>query len=477
MNPKQLFFILLARRWLMLATIVSTVAVAALVLVLMPPRYTATASIVIDFRTLDPVTGNIIPVAFLPGYLATQLDILSSQGVALKAVDKLKLVDDPLYQRAFQEQTDGKGSIRDWLAENLAKGIKVEPSRESGLVTVTYRNSDPERAAAVVNAVVGSYIATNLDLKVEPARQTTAFFNSQLQLLKENVQTAQRKLSAFQRANGITVSDERYDVENARLTELSRQVVGAQAHSYESASRVRQLDAALAKGASTDVLPEALNNPLIQALKTSLIKAEARLEEVSGRFGPNHPQYQGAQAEVDDTRRKLADEMNVVASSVNTTSRIMSQSEGALRGALDAQRGRVLEIKRQRDEASLLSREVENAQRAYDTAMGRFTQTRLESESNQTNISVINPAVAPAKPSFPNLPLGMAFAALVGAALAVGLALIAEMVDRVVRCEDDVLQALGAPLLGPILPGPSSTALRRGRMFPRTKRPRLLPAG
>jgi chain length determinant protein EpsF len=475
MSPKQLGLALLARRRLMLTTVASTLAAAAVVLAVMPPRYTATSSIVIDFKALDPVTGNLIPVAFLPGYLATQLGILSSQAVALRAVDSLKLADDPNYQKAFQEKTDGNGEIREWLAENLANGIKVDPSRESGMVTIAYRNSDPRRAAAIVNAIVRGYIDTVVDLKTEPARQTTAFFDSQLQLLRGNLRAAQKKLSSFQRNNGITVSDERYDFENAQLTELSRQLVAAQAQRYESASRLQHLDAAIAKGSSSDVLPEALNNPLIQSMKSSLVKAQSQLDDVSGRLGTNHPQYKAARAQVEDIRGKLAEEMNTVAHSVSTKSGIMAANEGALRSALAEQRGRVLEMKRKRDDAALLSREVENAQRAYDTAMTRFTQTRLESESNQSNITVIKPAAPPAQPSFPNFPLGLVFAGLVGSTLAVGLALVAEMMDRIVRCEDDVHEALAAPVLGHVLPA-SSDGKRSVQLLPRGRRRRLLTA-
>lgn len=460
MNLRQFFLILFARRWLMAATILSTMAVAAVVTLLLPPRYTASASIVIDFKTLDPVSGNILPAQLLPGYLATQLDIISSRNVALKAVDALKLTEDPAERKAFEEDAEGSGSIRDWIADSLLKDVKVEPSRESSMVTIAYHSRNKERAVAVVNAIVRAYIDTSLDLKVEPARQTTAFFDEQLQLLKKSLHAAQRKLSAFQLEKGITATDERYDVENARLSELSAQLVSAQAQSVESTSRRRQLDESLAKGASADVLTEALNNPLIQTLKNSVAQAESKLGDLSKRVGPSHPQYQAALAEVNEAKRKLADEMSVVARSVHATSSINSQREGTLRGAVAAQKAHVLEIKKQRDEAGLLAREVDNAQRAYDTAMTRFTQTRLESQSNQTNISVINPAVAPTRPSFPKWPLTIGLAAVVGAALAIGLALVAEMMDRVVRCEEDVLQALSAPVLGRILPGPSLPGLR-----------------
>jgi len=477
MSLRQFFFILLARKWLMLIALAVTVTVAAVVTSMLPPRYTATASVVIDFKAVDPVLGTFMPVVQLPGYLATQLDIISSRNVALKVVDNLKLADDPAAKEAFQKSTGGNGTIRDWLAMGLLGDIKLEPLRESSMVNINFRSTDPKFAAAAANAFMQAYVNTNLELKVEPARQTTVFFNEQLLLLKENLTSAQKKLSAFQREKGITASDERYDVENARLADLSTQVVSAQAQTYDSMSRRQQVNETVAKGGSADTLSDVLNNPVIQSIKHSITQSEAKLSDLSGKFGKNHPQYISAVAEVDELKRKLADEMSTVQRSVNTTATISAQREGSLRGALGTQRARVLEIKKQRDESMLLPREVENAQRAYDTAMTRSTQTRLESLNNQTNISVINPAIAPLVASFPKMHLNLALAVVVGAVLAIGLALIAEMLDRLVRCEEDISEALNAPVLGHLSAAPRRLGLRSLRLLPRMGEPQPIVEG
>jgi chain length determinant protein EpsF len=460
MNLHQFLLALWARKRLILVTIFTTVAVAIAVSLVLPAKYTATASIVIDFKALDPVSGNVLPAVLLPGYLATQLDVISSHRVALKAVDALKLTESPEAKAAFEEQAEGKGNIRDWMAELLLKDIKLAPSRESSLVNISYRANDPRFAAAAANAIVRAYIETNLELKVEPASQTATFFNEQVDVLKRNLDTAQKKLSSYQGERGITATDERFDVENARLAELSSQVVTAQAQSFDSRSRERQVNAAIAKGGSPDALSDVLLNPVIQNLKSTLAQAEGKLSDLSSRVGTNHPQYRAALAEVDELKRKLADEMHVVAGTVNSSASLAAQREGSVRSALEAQKMRVLSLKKQRDEGAVLVREVENAQRAYDAAMARFTQTRLESQSTQTNIAVIDPATEPGAPSFPKMKLNIAVALVVGSVLAIGLALVAEMLDRVVRSEQDITSALEIPVLGSISIEPTARVSR-----------------
>ena len=470
MSLQQLLRILLARKWLMLATVMAALLAAAGVSLTLPPRYTATASIVIDFKAVDPVSGNLWPVALLPGYLATQLDILSSQKVALKVVDRLKLAESAAAQEAFRKSIPGDGSIRHWLADGLLKDLALDSSRESNMVRISFRSRNPGSAAEVANAFVQAYITTNLELRIEPARQATAFFDEQLMLLKGNLDLAQKKLSDYRLRKGITATDERYDVETARLAELSSQVVAAQAQTFDTQSRRRQVDETAAAGGSADALPDVLNNPVIQSLKNQLARAEARLGDLSGRVGTNHPQYQSALAEVEEFKRTLEQEMSVVARSVSTNSSLAAQRERALKRALAAQRARVLGIKKERDEAALLLGEVENAQRAYGAAMARFTQTRLESQNNQTNIAVINPAVAPTRPSSPNIPLNIALGFVVGTVLAIGLALIAEVRNRIVRCEEDIVEALDVPIIGRL-------SVKAGRRASRSLPPKPALAG
>jgi len=112
----------------------------------------------------------------------------------------------------------------------------------------------------------------------------------------------------------------------------------------------------------------------------------------------------------------------------------------------------VMSIKNQRDELAVLQREVENAQRAYDAVAQRLTQTSLESQTQQTNVVVLTPAVEPIEPSSPKLLLNSLLAVFLGTLLGVGCALLLETLSRRVRSAEDLAQALGLPVLGVLEP-------------------------
>ena len=449
----QQFFRILRARWLfMLVTVLVIVGATLGASLMLPPKYTATSTVVVDFKGIDPISGGLLPILPITSYLATQVDIISSHNVARKAVDLLKLADNPTAKAMYLEETEGRGSIRDWLASLLLRDLKVEPSRESSVINISYKGNEPRFATAVANAFVQSYVSTNLDLKVVPAKQTNIFFNEQIESLKNTVESNQAKLSQYQRDNGIIATDERLDVENQRLNDLSTQLVAAQAQSADSMTRQRQVQEFVRRGLVPDTLPDVLSNPVVQGLKGNLTQLESKLNDLSSKVGRNHPAFQSVTAEIDGVRRKLVEEMRTIGGTLENSARLAQQREEQIRGALAAQRGKVLEMKRVRVDLALLMREADNAQKSYDAAMGRMTQTKLESQTTQTNIAVINEAVEPTEPSSPKLMLNSLVALFIGSLLAVGFALLRELSDRIVRSPADVIELVGIPVLGVMQP-------------------------
>lgn len=441
MNFSQ-FLLILRARWLVAMLVLAITVVATLgVSLMLPKSYSAGVSLVLDAKSKDPVTGMLLQAQLLPGYLATQVDIIRSQNVALKVVDTLKLADNETTRQQFQEANKGIGDLRHWLADLLLAKLEVKPSRESSLIEVEFKGADPRFAAIIANAFAQAYVQTNLELKVEPARQTSAFYDQQIKLLRDSLEQVQTKLSDYQRQKGLIASDERIDVETSRLAELSSQLVSAQAQSYDTASRQSQ---------SHNALAEVEQNSLIQGLKHDLAIGETKLHELAQKVGKNHPQYLRAQAEVESLRAKLEAETRIVTRSVGTTAKVAQTREGDIRNSLSAQKSRVLALKQSRDEAAVLIRDVDNAQRLYDAALQRYGQSRLEAQNSQTDIAVLNPAVPPSESSSPKVMLNTLISIFLGTLLGVALAFLMEMFDRRVRSGEDLAAALDLLVLGEI---------------------------
>ena len=445
MNLRQFLSLLRARRRLILASLFATVLLALGWSLVQSKTYTATASVLLNYKGVDPLTGVTMPGQLLPGYMATQIDIISSKNVALRVVDRLRLATSPVVLAQFQEATEGKGTVRDWLADLLLRRLDIKPARESSVVEISFKGADPAFAAAVANAFAEQYQNASVQLKTDPMKKTASYFNEQTKQLRDNVENAQARLSKYQQEKGIvSLDNNRVDVELSRLNDLSTQLVAAQAAALEATSRERMAGSGAANS------PDVANNPLIQNLRVALAAAEAKLAEGMARYGSNHPQYQAARAEVDKMRSDLNTALGMVSKSVGGNAQVLRQREDQLRAALAAQKTRVLELNRTRDELGVMLKDLDSAQRAFDSASGRFSQTRIEAQAEQSDIAVLNPAVAPSEPSGPRVLLNTLVAILLGTVLGLGLALLLELLQRPVRSCGDMQELLGIPVLGTI---------------------------
>jgi polysaccharide biosynthesis transport protein len=456
MTFQQFLLILNARKWTVILTLLFTVAVTVGVSLVIPKQFTAATAVVIDVKSPDPVAGMVLPGLITPGYMATQVDIINSDRVSQRVVKMLKLDESPVIKQQWQEATEGRGKVDVWLAELLQKKLDVKPSRESNVINIAFSGADPKFAAAVANAFGQAYIDVNLELKVEPARQYATWFVGQVKVTRDKLEKAQDALSSYQQKSGIVASDERLDYENSKLNELSTQLTVIQAQTADSSSKRKST-------ANVDTLAEVMQSPLINNLKSDIARLDARLQESNVNLGKNHPQTQRTESELASLKAKLDAETKQISTSIGTTLSVSKQKEKEILDAIALQKTKVLNLNKQRDELTVLKRDVDTAQRDFEQVSMRSSQTRLESLSSQTNIAILNAASEPLDPSRPKILLNVLVAVLLGILLGVGLALMRELGNRRVRSAEDLMEVIGLPLLAsiPRAPKPSSV----GGMF------------
>jgi chain length determinant protein EpsF len=443
----QLFFAALRARIRAFCLVAgTTVLAAAAVSLALPKSYEARALLLVDATREEQSLSNVlVPPRERVGYMQTQTDILTSERVARRAVRDLELAQDPALREAFAE-SGATGSIESWIADTLRKKLEVETS-QSNVIQLRYAAQDPGFAARVVNGFAQAYVDTMLELRVEPTRQAALWFDEQLKSLRASLEAAQERLTRYHRQQGIISADERSDVENARLADLSAQLVKAEEQVIELRTRARQARAALADGGA-ERLPEVLASEAVRTLKADLARGAAALEELATQYGPRHPQHRRRAAENAELRARLAAEVERVVAGSAHSRRQAERRAAELHAALQAQRARLLELKEGRNQLAVLARDAETAQRTYETALQRAVVSQVESRASQTNVALLNPAVAPRKPARPKVVLNIALALAAGTLLGAGLVVLLEMFDRRVHTRADLFEASAVPLLG-----------------------------
>ncbi len=451
MNLGLFFRVVRARLGLILSILAVTLASVAIASFTMTKIYTPSAVMYVDVKALDPVLGGAVNTPLsVRGVLATQVEIIQSDRVVHAVIRETGLDKRPDIVQAWTKDTGGTGDIRSWLASAMLKRLTVTPSNEGSTLTISYESSDPKSATEIVNAFAKKYLEATLALRADPAKLSAEYFEQQVATNRDRLAKAQAKLSAYQQQTGIVATDERMDIENQRLQELSTQLVQMQTLATESRSR----RAAIGRE-GRESMPEVVQNPLVQSLKTELGRAEARLQEISSRLGPNHPQYMATESEVASLRSRLNAEIDKVSRSIVANAAVNAQREAEIRAALDQQRARVLRLKKDHDQISVLEREVAEAQKALDLVTQRRTETEIASQAPQSNVSILAPALVPTEPSRPKPLLNLTVGTFVGLLLGFLAALSLEAFKRPVRTAEDLLEVVGVPVLAVLPPAGS----------------------
>ncbi len=472
------------------------IVLAAIITYQTPKMYTATSVINFDFKTANPVDSSGRTLAE-DTYLFTQIDIIKSQNVAQRVENSLSEYEKERLIEALQaksstfdkvmgaisrtvsswisgakesprappvsatagaasnnvdepekQQTLDIRSAYSWLARALTYDLDVEPRFNSRIVEVSYTSTDRAIAALLANRFAEAYIGVNLEMTIDPARKTSAWFDEQLKSLRKKLELAQSALTAYQQEQGIVTSDERLDTELTRLQQLSTQLVEAQQATRNAVTEQEKLRSVLDSGDSLMTFEPVFSDQVVKSIKKEIRDFESEYVDLSSTLGENHPRRKRVYSELQAARKRLQKEIDSITTGINNTAELAKTREQDLAGAMAAQKQLVLDLKQERDKIAVLEREVESAQSAYNAALAQLNTTSMQSMLDQTNVSVVDPANVPSRPSSPKVMKNLILGGLAGLIFGVGIAVFRELFGRRIYSADDITLELGIPLLG-----------------------------
>jgi chain length determinant protein EpsF len=448
MSLLQFFSILRARRGLAGLVLLVTVALAVAWAVLRPTHYTAHAPVLVDVR-MDPVGTTPLQGMVSPSFVSTQIDIVKSERVAQRAIKLLPADQPPL--KAWSEEAAKKPKPQAWLTHQIQQKLEVKPARESNIINISWTGSTAAEAASVANAFAEAYLETSLEIRTDPAKKYADWFEEQVKASRDRLEKAQTRLSDFQQKSGILSADERGDFEPTRLKDLSAQLLA-----LESRGR---------RGGENSAA--VMESPLVNNMRADVAKLEAKVQEASATMGSAHPKMRQMQAELAAMRSRLASESSRVGSAASSSYAANKARERELQQALADQKTRVLSMNKQRGELSVLQRDVDTAQKAYETVSASAAQSRLQSLTTQTNVMRLASAEEPQDPTGPSPLQALLVAILAGTLLAIATALLLELLNRRVRSIEDLTMVTQLPILAAV---PAAASVFSAPRLPASRR-------
>ncbi len=462
MNLRQVLLILRLRWWLVLVIFALVMAAGFAASWYMPKRYFASTSVILDLKT-DPLLAALAPSIAAPAYVATQAEIVQSDRLSGRVVRMMGLAQSPAAVAQWREETDSKIPLETYFGNLMQRGLQVLPSKGSQIMTIAFTGTDPNFAAAAANTFARAYIDFSVELRRSTSLENSDFFDEQIKKLRTELEAAQAKVAEFQQSRGVIISADRFDQESARLASLESALAAGLAEQAFTNS--------IARNTGTDS-QDVSQSVAVQGLRSQLATAETKMAEASLTLGVSHPTRIQLDAQIKELKDQLSRETRRVGSTSVSVNRVASQKIGELRALVNDQKKTVLTMRAVRDEGAFVLKDLEAAQRAFESVNQRRSQLSLETKADQAGARVLSPATAPLEPISPNIPKNMVAAAILGLLLGLACTVALEKLDGRVRSEEDLKMADGVPVLSVLSAKRSSGPLVR-RLPPPRSAPQL----
>jgi capsular exopolysaccharide synthesis family protein len=464
-------YLRVATRWryVIIGAVAACVLLGLIATLLMTPKYTAETTVeisresnkVTDFQAVEREAS----VADQEFY-QTQYGLLKSRSLAERVATQLRLVDDPKFfdlfgvssnDPAFQlvngrYPASGRAARQRAAGGLLMKQVEISPTRLSRLVDIRFTSPDPDFSARVANAWAEGFIETNLERKIQATSYGRNLLQRQLAQFKEKLDESQRQLVGYASAQRIInipgqSSDGRSSSERSivadDLAALNGSLMEATADRIQAQARYEQ-------SGSNGASPEALRNQAINTLRQKRAELSAEYQKLMTQFEPGYPTAVAIKSQVEQLDRSITREEGRVSGSLLTDFRQAQERERALQRKVDELKNSFLDLRRRSIQYNIFQQEVDTNRALYDGLLQRFKEIGVAGGVGVNNVSVVDPADVPQRPSSPRLLVNLVASLLAGLALGAMAAFALEQIDEAIADPAEVERRLGLPLLGSV---------------------------
>lgn len=464
-SPREVLPTLL-RRWRLIALVVVLVmTLAAMALLVLPPRYTSEMMFLFEDKQNPLKTDNQTMMQEQAQAVAIvgEIQVLRSRDLARRVIDELRLESDPEFAGTEAQDEGAFGAAWSALKQTLVApdrsgeriietylaGLRVSQITGSPVVLVRFTSNQAEKSAKILNAIAQAYAVSRLEDRTKTAEWVSKWLAEHIQSMREKVEAAERDLAAYRTAHRL-ISGEKAALINERISKVNIELADAMATRQTLEARLQQAKRTPKSPDSASAFSKVIDSELIQQLRQRQVELEQRIAERGQTLGIRHPQMIQLQAERTKLASELQSEISRLANKLEFETQVAQAREQGLIQQLEAAKQEFSSA----DRASVGLRALEREVDSNRIMLERFIKLAPEM-SAQTDVQALLPNArvisAPDvrhDPSFPQpIPI-LAISLLAAIGLGVLLALYADHLDqRTFVSAEEVEAATRLPVL------------------------------
>ncbi|MBU3935910.1 MAG: polysaccharide biosynthesis tyrosine autokinase [Proteobacteria bacterium] len=439
------------------------------------PLYEADTQVLIEKNKETDLTVAGGMLNYDPEFLQTQFEIIKSNNVVYRVIDQLKL--DTKYRgyflkdekeglltasldsvkAFFSSSTDSNEAVAlqgkeqtdaDRIAEIIQEELNTKPLRNTKIVSVTYRNPNPIMSSMVVNALVDSYMAELLEIKMHASNYSLQWMTTKAEEERKKLQKSEMTLQKYRQENNIVTVENKQVVVPGKLAEFSIQLSKAQALRKEHENLYNQIQGLASSPSTIESLPLFANNLALQRIRDQMLVADQKITELSSKYGSKHPLMIKALADLDILSQEKAREIKRIVETSKNQYILARSQEHNIEKLLDETKQEMLNLNEKMIQYDIMQRESETNRVLYDSLMKNIKQQGATEQSQMLNVWVVKKAQIPENPATPNKKRNILLGLVLGLFGGIGCAFFIEYLDNTVKSSEEVERRFKVPVLG-----------------------------
>lgn len=412
---KKLFSLMLEKKKIVIAIIVICTIIATIVAFVLPKSYQSTTLVRVKSGS-SSMSGYAAMAAGFgidiggggAGSPESYIELMKSREVLEPIIAELDLPDED------KEKMTAAGFAK--------SNLEVTNMKKTDLITIVAYGKTPEEAQMISQGVADNFLALMTKLNKEDNSTTLKFLDERIKIAKEEMETAENKLAAYQQEHKIYAPDEQAKAIIANLNNYDTTIAQLQAQSEGDSAKLAGVTSQLEQQNASLLEYNVSDNANIGNIRESIVNKRVELVGLQQQFTDEHPDVIKAKEELNSLEKSLSDE---IVKAVNSQSVTLSPVQASLlkdkistevqisvnNASLEALKAKQAEA--QENIATLSADSVEymrlerNAKitgQVYTSLVQNYEQTRIQEAKDSMDIQIIDAADLPNEdmPAKPN---------------------------------------------------------------------------
>lgn len=404
---RKLFSLMMEKKKIVLAIIVICTLIATIVAFVLPKSYQSTTLVRVKSNNISSMSGYAAMAAGFGIDISANssaspesyIELMKSREVLNPIIEKVDLTDE--------ERNELK------MEDFIKKYLEINNTKKTDLITIAAYGKTPEEAQMISQSVADNFLTLMTKLNKEGNSSTVNFLNDRMAIAKEEMETAENKLQAYQQEKGIYSPDDQAKALIERLSAYDMNIAQLEAQEQANSAKLQDVTGQLEQQNSSLLEYNISDNDAIMSLRTAIVNKQVELVGLEQRYTEEHPDVIQAKQELAELKRSLDREIQSAVNSksatltpvqgnllmekvqTETAKAVTSASLDALKAKQQEAEGNISTLSADSVEYMRLLRDKNITSEVYTNLVKAYENTRIQEAQESMDIQIIDAANLP----------------------------------------------------------------------------------